>query len=146
MIEDYIVFNSAKFIKDYYRRKRQVVKLQQQLDDISMLHGSPTNKEKVQSMNTESPVEVIVLRRAAIQEQIDKCNEHIEAYEEARKRLTQDETVVIDQFFSGKNPNAVIVYLEHQGISRASAYRIRNEALNKIALEVAGIGYNKRDG
>lgn len=145
MIEDYVTFNAAKFVKDYHKCEKQIRKLEQQLENMDMMNVSLTTRERVQSSNKSSPVETLVLRRAAIQEKIARYKEHIETYQKAEKSLTREEKYVLDQFFSGRNINAVLVDFEAKGISRGRAYRTRDAALNKIAHEVAGVDFKRAD-
>lgn len=139
MLEDYLTFNAAKFVKDYYRALRSIEGLQRSLEDINYISALNMEKEKVQVSPSGSPVEAAVLRRDAIESKIANYQWHIDTYLNAEKRLTQDEKTVLDIFFQNENKLAAIASLEHHGYSRSTAYELRKAALEKISLSVAGI-------
>ena len=139
MIEEYLTFNAARFVKDYYRYKKIIPELKKQLDDVVDIKAIPIGQDKVQSSPDKSQVENIILRRVAIQEKIDRYARHCEAYQNAEKRLLPDEKMVLDTFFTASTKTAAIVILENEGISRTTAYNIRKAALDKIASAIAGV-------
>lgn len=139
MLEDYLTFNAAKFVKDYYRALKSIEGLQRQLEDVNFISALNMEKEKVKVSPSGSPVEAAVLRREAIESRIADYQWHIDTYQNAEKRLLPDEKLVLDTFFQTDNKLAAIATLEHQGFPRRTAYTIRKEALEKISLSVAGI-------
>lgn len=139
MINDYISFNSAKFVKDYYKAIRVVSELRKQLNDIDYIKSVPTDADKVQTSPTGDQVEKLVLRRIAIQERIDNYEWHIKTYEKAQSDLETNERKVLEEFFTATSKTDAVANLEEKGISRSQAYIIRKQALDKIAESVAGI-------
>lgn len=139
MINDYISFNSAKFVKDYYKAIRIVDELRSQLNDIDYIRSVPTDADKVQTSPTGDQVEKLVLRRLAIQERIDNYEWHIKTYEKAQNSLEPNERKVLEQFFTAPSKTDAVAILEESGISRSQAYNIRKQALDKIAESVAGV-------
>lgn len=139
MINDYLSFNAAKFVKDYYKYVEIVNKLRQQLNDIDYIRSVPTDADKVQTSPTGDQVEKLVLRRIAIEEKIHDYTWHIKTFEKARDSLMPNERKVLDEFFTADTKMDAVSNLEQHGISRANAYAIRKQALEKIAEAVAGI-------
>lgn len=139
MLNDYITFNAAKFVKDYYKAIHIVDELRNQLNDIDYIRSVPTDADKVQTSPTGDQVEKLVLRRIAIQERIDNYEWHIKTYEKAQNDLETNERKVLEEFFTAPSKTDAVANLEEQGISRSQAYIIRKQALDKIAESVAGI-------
>lgn len=139
MLNDYITFNAAKFVKDYYKAIRIVDELRSQLNDIDYIRSVPTDADKVQTSPAGDQVEKLVLRRLAIQERIDNYEWHIKTYEKAQNYLLPSERTVIEEFFTAPSKTDAVTNLEEHGISRSQAYIIRKQALDKIAESVAGI-------
>lgn len=139
MLNDYITFNAAKFVKDYYRATRIVDELRNQLNDIDYIRSVPTDADKVQTTPTGDQVEKLVLRRIAIQERIDNYTWHIKTFEKAQNDLLPTERKVLEEFFTADTKMDAVVNLEELGISQTNAYKIRKQALEKIAESVAGI-------
>ena len=146
MLNDYITFNSARFVKDYYKCKRIVEELQRQLDELTYIRSVPTDADKVQTSPKGDQVEKLALRRMAIEERMHDCNLHIEAYETARDYLLPIEKTVIEEFFTSDTKQDATDKLEDKGISRSTAYIIRKQALEKIALHVAGVSHIEKRG
>lgn len=139
MLNDYITFNSAKFVKDYYKAIHIVDNLRQQLSDITYIQSVPTDADKVQTSPTGDQVEKLVLRRIAIEERIANYTWHIQTFEKAQNDLLPDEKRVLEEFFTADTKMDAVVNLEEHGISQTNAYKIRKQALEKIAESVAGI-------
>lgn len=139
MINDYITFNAAKFVKDYYKAIHIVDELRNQLNDIDYIRSVPTDADKVQTSPTGDQVEKLVLRRIAIQERIDNYTWHIKTFEKAQNDLLPTERKVLEEFFTADTKMDAVVNLEEFGISQTNAYKIRKQALEKIAESVAGI-------
>lgn len=139
MLNDYITFNAAKFVKDYYKAIHIVANLQSQLNDIDYIRSVPTDADKVQTSPTGDQVEKLVLRRIAIQERIDNYTWHIKTFEMAQNDLLPNERKVLEEFFTADTKMDAVVNLEECCISQTQAYKIRKQALEKIAESVAGI-------
>lgn len=139
MLNDYITFNAAKFVKDYYKAIHIVNELRKQLNDIDYIRSVPTDADKVQTTPTGDQVEKLVLRRIAIQERIDNYAWHIKTFEKAQNDLLPMERKVLEEFFTADTKTDAVVNLEQNGISKTNAYNIRKQALEKIAESVAGI-------
>lgn len=139
MLNDYISFNAAKFVKDYYRYIEIVDRLRAQLDDLDYVRSVPTDADKVQTSPKGDQIEKLVLRRIAIEERIDNYTWHIKTFEKAQNDLLPDERRVIEEFFTADTKMDAVVNLEQHGISQTNAYKIRKQALEKIAESVAGI-------
>jgi hypothetical protein len=139
MLNEYITFNAAKFVKDYYRYIEIVDGLRAQLNDIDYIRSVPTDADKVQTSPTGDQVEKLVLRRIAIEERIQNYTWHIKTYEKAQNDLLPSERMVLEEFFTSESKARAIDKLEAKGISKTAAYEIRKQALQKIAEAVAGI-------
>lgn len=139
MLNEYITFNAAKFVKDYYKYIEIVDGLRAQLNDIDYIRSVPTDADKVQTSPTGDQVEKLVLRRIAIEERIQNYTWHIKTYEKAQADLLPDEKMVLEEFFTAESKALAVDKLETKGISQTAAYKIRKQALEKIAEAVAGI-------
>ena len=139
MLNDYLTFNAAKFVKDYYKAIRIVDGLRRQLNDIDYIKSVPTDIDRVQTSPTGDQVEKLVLRRIAIEERIRNYEWHIKTYEMAQNDLLPDERMVLEEFFTSTSKTDAVSNLENRGISRSNAYLIRKQALEKIAESVAGV-------
>lgn len=139
MLNDYLTFNAAKFVKDYYKAIRIVDGLRRQLNDIDYIKSVPTDIDRVQTSPTGDQVEKLVLRRIAIEERIRNYEWHIKTYEMAQNDLLPDERMVLEEFFTSTSKTDAVSNLENLGISRSNAYLIRKQALEKIAESVAGV-------
>lgn len=141
MLNEYITFNAAKFVKDYYKYIEIVDGLRAQLNDIDYIRSVPTDADRVQTSPTGDQVEKLVLRRIAIEERIQNYTWHIKTYEKAYNDLLPDEKKVLDEFFTADSKMDAVLNLEDKGIPRSTAYNIRKQALEKIAESVAGVSH-----
>lgn len=139
MISEYVSFNAARFVKDYYKAKGIVRRLEEQLNSMDFITGVSTDRDAVQTSRGTSQTEGLALRRIALEDRIAGYRDHIETCEKAFKCLTEDEREVIEQFFTSSTKTAATVKLAERGISRTVAYEIRTRALKKIAEDVSGI-------
>ena len=139
MLSNYISFNAARFVKDYYKIIEIVDGLRKQLNDIDYVRSVPTDADKVQTSPTGDQVEKLVLRRIAIEERIKDYQWHIKTFEKAYNYLQTDEQKVIDEFFTHDSKTDAVASLEQMGISRSRAYEIRKQALEKISNFIAGV-------
>ena len=139
MLNDYVTFNSARFVKDYYKAIHVVDNLRRQLADIEYIRSVPTDADRVQTSPTGDQVEKLVLRRIAIEERIHNYEWHIKTFEMAQNDLLPEEKMVLEEFFTAETKTDAVANLEQRGIARTSAYSIRKQALEKIAESVAGV-------
>lgn len=141
MISDYISFNAAKFVKDYYRYIQIVDDLKAKLNEIDYIRSVPTDADKVQTSPKGDQIEKIIIRRIAIEERINDHMAHIKTFEKAYNDLLPDEKKVLDEFFTADSKMDAVLNLEDKGIPRSTAYNIRKQALEKIAESVAGVSH-----
>lgn len=139
MISDYVTFNAAKYVRDYYRYKRIVAELERQLNNMEYISGVATDRDAVQTSRGTSQTEGLALRRIALEVKVADYKEHIETCQKALESLNAEERMVIEEFYTSSTKTAATVHLAEHGISRTTAYEIRNQALQKIAEFVSGI-------
>lgn len=134
MIARYLSFDITKYLKDYYYYLEVIDSLEAKYNDLDGLKAINPAAEKVQEKPTEFEVEKIAIQRVELSRKIADYREHITTCQRALQRLTEEEQKVIDCFF---NPKTEVDFYE-MGLSQASAYRIRKEALEKLSLFIVG--------
>ena len=139
MINDYVSFNAARFVKDYYKYIGIVDGLKEQLHELDYIRSVPTDSDKVLSTPKADQVEKLVLRRIAIEEKIEQYQWHIETFEKAYNDLLTDEKKVIEVFFTSDSKASAIATLAKKGIPQSTAYIIRKQALEKISYLISGL-------
>ena len=134
MISSYISFDIVKYLKDYYYYLGVIKDIEAKYESLDGLKAIDISKDKVQSSPTVYETEKIALQRVELSRRIADYRDHITTCENAILRLTEEEQKVVDCFF---NPKTRVDYYEI-GLSRASAYRIRKDALEKLSLWISG--------
>lgn len=125
-IDRYITFNITDFLKDYYKHKDMIDKLQEEYDALDGVSAISINADKVQTSSRPDALEKVALERVNLSARIQDYKQDIKTVEIAFKLLNEDERAVIDSYYGGKQVDIPA--------SRTQLYRIRTEAVKKLSL------------
>lgn len=132
MFEKYRTFDATNFVKDYYKYKAMLPEMQDRYDSLDGLSAISVKEDRVQQSPSPDGLEKIALSRVSITERIEAYKQHIKTAELAFSLLDPDEFNAIDYFF------ALAPTCDSTPYSRAQLYRLKAQALEKIARLVDG--------
>ena len=103
MIQNYLEFNVARFVRDCYERKAQLLLLIEELREINGARGIDPSKDKVQASRNDDAMVNLVMLRSRLSDKIRDYKNDIRLLQSAMETLTPDEKEAIDICFNGKN-------------------------------------------
>ena len=137
-MEDYIKFDVVAFLKDSVTWKKQINKLESEIENLigvsGYIPGERVQTNKLSDKTQETAVKVIEIR-----ETIDNIKAKENILKSAISALTREEKDVIDVFFfrKGKMMGAMVdEFSISHGISVSGVYSLRREALCKLENEI----------
>ena len=137
-MEDYIKFDVVAFLKDSVNWKKQINKLESEIENLigvsGYIPGERVQTNKLSDKTQETAVKVIEIR-----ETIDNIKAKENILKSAISALTREEKDVIDVFFfsKGKMMGAMVdEFSISHGISVSGVYSLRREALCKLENEI----------
>lgn len=135
MINNYLDFNIAKFVKDCYEHEKQLPALREQYNNLDGMRGLDPSREKVQTSPSNDGVDKIAVLRVNLSEKIEDYEKDIKLLKTAFLCLTDDEIEAVNICFNGK-PIAEQCYMRN--IEERTVYRHRKKALDKLTSALIG--------
>ena len=135
MIQDYLEFNVAKFVKDCYAHKLQIASLTEQLKEIDGSRAIDPSREKVSGTPSDDGMVNLVMLRSRLIDRIRDYQSDMKVLKKAMISLTDDEKEAIDICFNGRN---IERQCEEYHIEERTLYYRRQRALNKISKSIIG--------
>lgn len=133
-IDDYWLFNTEKFIRDYPDNKKELCELQSTLEEIT----------ETKSFNYDAPpgtpgrgdsVPSTVEQKDSMQKKIQNIGELVSLYEIAEKQLTDEERMIIRYCFH--EPGLLSSNIQFLGkklhYERTAVYTRRRETIDKFS-------------
>ena len=131
-------FDTEMFIKQLKKWEKEKEKLQEQLDNISLL-PSINNDSGVRGTDISDPTSRLALKRLELIEQIEDIEECERVYEVAKGFLTPEELEIFKVFFEPKEPiwRGIDRYAQGNYTCRMNVYRQRRKILDKLDRLIA---------
>ena len=137
-MEDYIKFDVVAFLKDSLNWKKQINKLESEIENLIGISGY-TPGARVQTNKLSDKTQETAVKVIEIRETIDNIKAKENILKSAISALTREEKDVIDVFFfrKGKMMGAMVdEFSISHGISVSGVYSLRREALCKLENEI----------
>ena len=137
-MEDYIKFDVVAFLKDSLNWKKQINKLESEIENLIGISGY-TPGERVQTNKRSDKKQETAVKVIEIRETIDNIKAKENILKSAISAPTREEKAVIDVFFfrKGKMMGAMVdEFSISHGISVSGVYSLRREALCKLENEI----------
>lgn len=131
-------FDTEMFIKQLKVWRKEKEKLQEQLNDITLL-PSFNNESGVRGTDISDPTSRLAIKRLSIIEQIEDIEQCERVYDIAKSHLTPEELDIFKVFFEPKEPiwRGIDRYAQGNYTSRMNVYRRRRKILEKLDRLIA---------
>lgn len=135
----YVSFNVKRFLKDYNIKQISRKNLKSELEDADGQSGIDFSRPRVQTSDTSDIVPELAALRLNIENKLALIDSYFHYYDSAMEALTEDELMAINIFFNKNySYDEAINAFEENGISKTQAYRLRQNALDKITNTLLG--------
>ena len=131
-------FDTEMFIKQLKVWRKEKEKLQEQLNNISLL-PSGNNESGVHSTDISDPTSRLAIKRLELIEQIEDIEQCEKVYELAKGYLTPEELDIFKVFFEPTEPiwRGIDRYAQGNYTCRMNVYRQRRKILEKLDRLIA---------
>lgn len=135
MIENYLDFNIAKFVKDCFEHEKMLPSLRQQYNDLDGVRGIDPSKDRVQESPSNEAIVNLAMLRISLDAKIKDYEKDIKLLRAAMQSLNDDEREAIEICFSGRNVKSLC---EDRHIEERTLYNRRKRALEKLRRAIIG--------
>lgn len=143
------MINYRKWLIDDLTRLEQqryaVEHMEKELESLKAEMGAikATNWDKMPSSGgtQEDALLTAIAKKEELEKNIEATRKHIEGMDDLMKQLSPDERKVIDRMFIRREQNAADNLAAELGYANAHIYRLKNKALENLAVLRFGTGY-----
>lgn len=135
MIENYLSFDTTRFVADCFEHKKALPSLRLQLADLDGIKAIDPTRDKVQSSPSNDGMVNLAMLRLKLTAQIEDYERDLEKLEKAMQVLTNEEREAIDICFNGESIQDQCLDLN---IEERTIYNRRKKALSKLNSALIG--------
>lgn len=135
---------SIDALKDYSSMEFIIQNQPEELAEVeeslySVRSSAPTGMPRAHNPHAgESRLAATLDEIDVLKERYRRALEYMEWFQPAWDSLSDDERLVLTEFYINQHEDAVAVICAHYAIERSSAYNKKNRALNRLALLLYG--------